>query len=286
MSVPDRFHLSIWPWNYAKDVTIASDVAAESAYPLTNMQSQTPNQPTVWDMSADTAIVLTGSSATERAATCWAIHNHTLPSDATARLRLYDGENQSGTEVYDSTALVVPNTIPWGSIITGIDEFGGYFEDDGYLKTHFSRWFDTVTFKSWQIDLSVPTPVNDMLQIDKLWLGFSYCPVDGPVHGTESIIVSPSIHTRKPGGGMDTVEDRDYRTFAARFEMVPNSERHVLRHILDRCKKGGDMLITFDPNDARSQRYELTSIYRRVSDGRFRGDYFNGNSFGLAAEEN
>lgn len=284
MSVPDRFHIS-WE-NDIDQFTIVSDVAAESAYPLTNMQNANANEWTVFDMTSDTTIQLTGTSATERSATCAAIHNHNLPSDATARWRFFSGESGGGTTEYDSTALQVPHTIPWGSIIAGVDSLGGYFEDEDGLKTHFSVWFDTIQYKSWQLDLSVPTPTDDTVKIDKLWIGFAYCPEFGPEFGTQSIIVDPSQHFRKPGGGMDTVIEPAYRSFVTDFRGTKNAERHVMRNILMRAKKGGDLLISFDPNDARSQGYELTSIYRRTSNSGFIADYYNGNAFALAAEEN
>lgn len=284
MTVPDRFHIS-WQ-NDIGQYTIASDVAAESAYPLTNMQNAIANKPTVIDMTSDTAIVMTGSSSTTRTATCFACHNHNLGDDATIRLRLYAGENQTGTKVYDSTATQVPHTIPFGSSIAGVDGAGGHFEDEGNFKPHFSLWFDSVEYKSWQIDFAVPTPTNATVSIDKLWLGFAYCPTYGPEYGAEGILVDPSRHFRKPGGGLDTVEHAAYRAFTCQFRGVKNAERHVLRNILDRAKKGGDLLITFDPNDARSQNYELTSIYRRTTDAGFRSEYYNGNALGLAAEEN
>ncbi len=284
MSLPDKFHIS-WK-NYIPEYTITSDVSAESAYPLTNMQNQNANELTVLDMTSDTTVEWTFSSATERAANCFAFHNHNLASDATIRLRLFSGEGQTGTTVYDSTATDVPHAIPFGSSIAGIDPAGGYFEDEGNMKTHFSLWFDTVTFKSAQIDIGCPSPTNDTLSVDKLWLGWAYAPTHGPRRDFGSELIDMSEHFRKPGGGMDTVEREAYRTLLLEFPLVVNAERHTLRNILDRAKKGGDLLITPDPNDAQSLFFEGTSIYRRTSDTGFIQTAYNINSFGLALEEN
>ena len=284
MSVPDRFHIS-WQNDIAA-FTLASDVAAETAYPLTNMQNPNANEFTVIDMTADSAVVLTGSSSTLRTATSFSIHNHTMPSDNTARLELFDGETQSGTTVYDSTVTAIAHTIPWGSIIAGIDAVGGHFEDEGNIKSHFSLWFDSVEYKSFRITISAPTSTDNLLRIDKLWLGFAFCPQYGPEFNHQSTQMDPSEHDRKPGSGMETVEDHSYREMAFEFNGVANSERHVLRHILDKAKKGGDLLITNDPNDAKSQNYEMTSIFRRTSNNGFAGAHFNWNDFGLSVEEN
>ena len=284
MSVPDRFHIS-WQ-NDIASYTIASDVAAETAYPLTNMQNANANEFTVIDMSADSAVVFTGSSATLRTATCFSIHNHTMPSDNTARLELFDGESQTGTTVYDSTTTSIAHTRPWGSIIAGINPLGGYFEATSNMKTHFSLWFESVEYKSFRITISAPTSTDDLLRIDKLWLGFAFCPRYGPEFNHQSTQVEPSEHDRKPGGGMETVEDYSYREMSFEFAGVENSERHVLRSILDEAKKGGDLLITNDPNDVKSQNYEMTSIFRRTTNNSFSAAKFNWNNFGLAVEEN
>lgn len=285
MSVPDQFHIS-WQ-NDIASYTLAADATVETAYPLTNAQSQGANEPAVLDMTGETAVAITGSSATTRTATCFAMHNHTAPDGTTVRLRLYAGEGQTGTVMYDSTATDVMHNIPFGSIIAGIDAIEGNFEDEGQMKAHFSLWFESVEYKSFQVDIANAGGfTNDLLQIDKLWLGFAYCPTYGPEHGWGATQLDDSIHQRKPGGGMDTVPGISRRVLNLDFKMLENSERHVLRHILDRAKKGGDLLITMDPNDTKSQNYETTSIYRRTSDMTFVSEFFNGNSFAISVEEN
>ena len=507
MTVPNRMHIS-WQ-NDIGEYTLASDGTPETAYPLTNLQNGNANQPTVFDMTADTALALTGSSATERTATCFSLHNHNMPSDNEVRLRLYAGESQAGkltrdtgetsfaldsstkymtvpdsagnsvvgamdfyarvnptdktpasneyyitkwttsgaqkawglgldttgvlqiilstdgstttttladsaptwstdmvsikaswddvtgyvtfyeytenTVGYDaaidgadfeylddndlwdqigdpvdtgitgalyaaSTSILmgagldatdarldgdfiraaayadgviigdfdarryvtgttmtneigdtvtiagtptvtetlesVAHTIPFGSVISGIDGMGGYFEAEGNSKPHFSTWFESVNYKSLRIDIAAPTSTDDLLSIDKIWLGFAYCPEYGISYGYTSSQVDKSQHQRKPGGGLETVEDFSYRALAVDFQGLKNSERHVLRNILDRSRKGGDLLLTLDPNDTNSRNYETTSIYRRKSDNGFRAAYYDGNTLGLAVEEN
>lgn len=284
MSVPDRFHIS-WQNDFTA-FTLASDVAAEAAYPLTNCQSKTANMPTVWDMSEDSSIAITGSSATQRTSTCFAVHRHTLQAGDTVRLRLYAGEDQSGTLVYDSGLVDAGSAIPFGSIIAGIDGFGNTFEETGNITTHKSIWFESVVYRSFQIDIAVTDPVNDEVAIDKFWLGYAHCPQYGPEWGFGSSLVDESEHQRKVGGGIETVDVPAYRRLQMDFKGLEQWERHVLRNILDRAKKSGDLLITMDPNDALSLRYETSSIYRRTSDASFIGAHYNWNELGLAVEEN
>ncbi len=285
MSVPDRFHIS-WQNDIAA-YTLAADVTVETAYPLTNCQNKFANRWTVLDMTGETTVAVTGSSATERAATCFAVHNHNCSDGTTIRLRLYPDESQGGTAVYDSGEQDVMHNVPFGSIIAGIDAIEGNFEDIDHMKTHFSLWFETVEYKSFRIDITNASGfTDDALRIDKLWLGFAYCPAYGPARGFGSALIDDSEHQRKPGGGMETVQGDVRRSLSLQFGFVQNSERHVLRNILDRAKKGGDLLLTMDPNDAQSYNYETTSIYRRTSDVAFVNAFYNSNDLGLSVEEN
>lgn len=287
MSVPDRIHIS-WE-NLLARYTLASDVAAEAAYPLANLANKHRSHWAAWDMTAATSVSITGSSAEERAANCWAIHNHDAPRGSTIRVRLYDGEGQGGNVVYDSGAVDVRNTVPLGSIIAAVDPLGSAFEDEGGLTVHVSRFFDGVMFKSFQIDIENPDGfAADLLRVDKLWLGVAWCPRYGIGHGWQSRLIDDSEHMQKPGGGMETVEGAVRRSLRVSFEAasLPNSERHIIRHALDRAKMSGDLLVTLDPNDARSQRYETSSIYRRTNGMTFTSAFFNGNAFSLDLEEN
>lgn len=297
MSLPDKFHIS-WR-NYASrvkdvsgdwvDVTLASTVAAESAYPLTNMQNQVANEPTVIDMTGETTVTITdtGSPDVNKYANCFRLHNHNLPKGTTIRLRLYPDINQGGAVVYDSGEVDVGNVVPWGSFMAGLDPIEGTYEEEGQLKVGKSLFFDTVQYKSFQLDITNTAGfTDDEIAIDKLWIGAAYAPVYGPVMGWEMILLDDSEHQRKPGGGMETVQFTPRRSLRVQFEAEPTTERNTMRHLLDRAKKSGDLLITTDPNDAHGYRYETTSIYRRTSRNAFTNAFYNGHNFGLAVEEN
>ncbi|MDX1489738.1 MAG: hypothetical protein R3332_00475 [Pseudohongiellaceae bacterium] len=286
MALRDSFHIS-WQNDLAA-FTLSSDVSAETAYPLTNLQSKIANKPLVIDMTGETTVAITDTDgATDRSATCFALHNHNFPDGTTVRLRLYPDATQGGTAVYDSGEVDVMHNVPFGALLAGIDQIEGNFEDESSLKTHVSLWFDTVTYKSFQIDITNDSGfTDDLLQVDKGWLGAAYCPEYGPEQGFESNLIEGSEHQRKPGGGMETVQREVRRSLALEFKVMSNAERHTIRHMLDRAKKSGDLLVTMDPNDAKSMNYELTSIYRRTSSQSFVARFFNGNDMALMLEEN
>lgn len=293
MSLTNSIHIS-WR-NRLADYTLAADVSVESAYPLTNCQNQIANQWTVFDMAGETTVAITGSGADFIPVNCFAMHNHSAPPGTTLRLRLYEGTGQTGAVLYDSDNdndgdHQVGNKVPFGSLIAGVDGLGSAFEDEGRLKPHYSLWFDVVQCRSWRIDITNASGfTDDVLRVDKFWLGYAYGLRYGVNNGWEFSQVNEAEDRRKPGGGLDTLEDCERRALSMQWSpySLENDELHTLLHLLNRAGRGGDLLVTLDPNDIRSKRYLTTSIYKRTgSKLAFTAAYFNANGLGLTLEEN
>lgn len=285
MSVPDRFHIS-WD-NLARIYTLVPSIAAESAYPLANLQNQVANEWAAFDMKSETTLTLTWSGDVARTVGCLALHNHNVPDGTTIRGRFYPEESLAG-EPFDTGALDVRTNIGFGSLIAGYDPIEIDFESLGHLKWHFSTWFPNVPHKSGQIDIVCEEGfVNDTLLIDKLWFGPTFCPAYGPERGFRAPVIEGSEHLRKPGGGMETVQREVRRSLALEFQGESDSERAVMLNImLGRAKMGSDLLITMDPRNSQNKKWELSSIYRRTSEMSFENAYYNGNALGLLLEEN
>lgn len=272
------------------DITLASTISPETAYPLTNMQNQNANEWTVFDMTGQTTIAITdsGSPDATQLATVAALHNHNLPRGTTWRVRLYDEIDQGGTVVYDSGSVDVGHVVQLGVLILGVDPLEGDYEDESFLKAHAEVIFDTVEYKSFRIDITNADGfTNDTIKIDKLWLGWLFETTYGAMPGSSFTGIEDSEHQRKPGGGMDTVQGAVRRSLNIDFgACLDDAEARAIRYLLDRAKMGGDIYIAYDPNDDRGMAYERNSIYRRTNDNSFVDRYYNGNSFGLAVEEN
>jgi len=287
VAVVDRIHIG-WS-SYVPGDTIASDRTAETQYPIANMQNSSPNSPTVFDLTGQTVMVLTNSNTVseDRTATCVAVHNHNLPIDTTIKLELFSLTGQGGSTVYDSGAVNVHKSIPFGSVIAGVDGFGSYFIEGSQLKTHFSILFTDVVFRSWRITITNSAGfTNNTISIDKLWLSFAWNPDINPSYGMRSTLLDASEHQKKPGGGVETISREVVRSIQMQFKQMENAQRHTIRHILERAKMGGDLFISADPNNAISLNFEMTSIFRRTNSMTFAHTFFDNNEFGLSVEEN
>lgn len=180
----------------------------------------------------------------------------------------------------------VTHNVPFGSIIAGINPIEGDFEDSDGRKTHYSDWFESANFKSGRVDIENTSGfTNDQLIIDKMWFGFAYGPEYGHSHNWSAVTYDSTRNQRKPGG-MESIKGEVRRGLQLDLRMFENYERQVLRFIQDQAAKYGDQLWTTDPNDTLSQRYETTSIYRRMDDMSIEGAFYNGNNMQYMLEEN
>ena len=306
MSLPDWFRIA-WQNDAARyrandawhTLTLACNRTVETAYPLTNMQSQRPNFPAAIVMTGQTSAEITDVDSEDdfRTANCFSLHNHNLPAGTTVRLQLYDAINQGGSLVFDSDDTEglanVENMIPMGADIAGIDPIEGAYEEEGKLKTHFSMWFPDVLYKSHKITITNADGfTNDVILIDKLWLAYAHSFDYGPSYDWDwGVNEDNDTQTPLAGGGYETINGGvTPRRMTLPFELLTQMERHVFRYIMGRAGngsgKGDDLLITMDPNDMKSQKYETTSIYVRLNDQSFRARIFNGNNTELALGEN
>lgn len=273
--------------NRLTDYTLSSSLAAESSYPLTNMLNQTKGEPTRWDMSSTTSTAITFSSATAYAANNFMLKGHNMPSDATVRLRLWQDAGQSGTLLYDSTATVIYLIIPWGEMIAGIDPWGNYYDPDTNLDPVFSLGFDTVNFKSGQIDISNPTPTNNLLEIDKMALFFGWTPTYNFEHGATSVIEDSTRLYETSAGGFLPSNFPARRKMEIDFTAMSDQDRSLLTHILvERTTKANDLYIVANPNATGVSKYMHTSIFKRANDAQFTQTSYNLNDYALTLREN
>lgn len=269
------------------DYSLSTSLAVESNFPLTNMLNQNKGEPTRWDMSSTTSTAITFSSATAYAGNAFMIKGHNMPSDATVRVRLYAGESQTGTLLYDSTATAIYLIIPWGEMIAGIDPWGNYYDPQSNLDTVFSVGFDTVEFKSAQIDIANPTPTNGILEIDKMALFFAWTPTYNFENGATTVIEDSTIMNQTVAGGFRPSNFPARRRMDINFSYMSDQDRSLLSHILvERTTKANDLYIIANPNATGVSKYLHTSIFKREGDSEFTQTEYNFNDYALILREN
>jgi hypothetical protein len=265
-------------------LTLTESPSAEALLPIANVLNVDRGKLTRWTGSP-TTVTITASrvSAGDSAfyASGFGIARHDFADDVTVRLRLYEGIDQTGAVAYDSTALTTATTIPWGVFIAGVDTWGATFSLG--IPSIFSNWFDPVAYKSLQIDIVNPTATT--LDIGRIYLGYAFVPTSNFSYGSVIEWIDPSKHNRTDGGGLRTETVPSYRRFEIPLDWMSDTNRERLSWLLERVTKGGDMLMTLNPNATGRESLENTAVCKRVVNNKFARRYNNINSTKLVLEE-
>jgi len=276
--------------NILTQMTLSSTLTAETAHPLANVVSQTKGLPARWDMTGQTALAIKGTSATEFAMTGMIMKGHNLASDSTGRLRIFAGESQTGDVVYDSDNVDGADKIhtirPWGEMIAGYDPWGGFYDDTSNLDPVYSLAFETIKGKSFQLDLDIPTPTNNIAEIDKLALFFAWTPDYNYEFGSPVTIEEDTEQSTTVAGGIYSVRRPCRRVLRPDFALMGDRYRDRLMAILDERQMVGDMYVILSPTATGFSKVQGTSIFKRVSEASYTHLMFNGSDVPLQFREN
>lgn len=276
--------------NLLTDMSLTSMQATDAIHPIANLLNQTKGVPTRWDVTSEAVITLKASSATARVMSGLMLKGHNLVEATTLRLRIWSGENQTGTVLYDSDDVTGADTIfrvrPWGEMLAGYDPWGGYCDADSVLDAVYTLAFEDVTGKSMQLDITLGTQPENIVEIDKLALFFAWTPQYnydwGAVFGTDDL----TEQARTVAGGYWSSARPVRRRIDLDFSLMEDMDRNRFLAILGAAGKTGDLYVIPNPNDVGWSWHMGASIYRRTNDYQYEQQMFNGSASALTLREN
>lgn len=256
--------------NILASMTLSSNVAAQTNFPLSNLVDETKGVPARFTMGTETVLTIKGTQADDFTINFLMAKRHNLLSDATVRTRVFS-DTAWTTEVYDSDdtegADVIYTEVPWGEMIAGVDPWGNYYDPDSNLDTVYTLPFETIVGKSIQVDITVPNPVNGMVKLDKLIGGFGWSPDEQFESGSVFQVQEPQTqHRLTRAGGLFTARRPARRRLSINFSNMPDDYRDVLMSILERRGMWRDLYIIANPNDTGYSKYLSSSVFRREDD--------------------
>jgi len=272
--------------NLNESLTVTSTPTAETAHPLGNTWNGIKGRPARWDFSASSTLVIKGTQATDVTMSGMILKGHNLANDSTIRLRIYPDPSQGGTAVYDSTVKTAHISRAFGEVIAGVNPIGSFYTASNNLDAVFSLAFGPVVGKSYQIDISVPTPTNDIVEIDQLALFFGWQPDFNFSYGYTSGVTEDTDHQVSRAGGLHTFDAPASRAIKCEFEVMSDLNSNILLDLLVSAKKGGNLYVIADPGATGYKKHLFNSIYKRDSQAERTGRFFNANAITLAMREN
>jgi hypothetical protein len=152
------------------------------------------------------------------------LYGHNLTGTATWRLRLYNGVNQTGTVVYDSTTLTPLTVTGWGSFQWGVEPWGsGVFAD--WQQPFYVLWFSEVFALSFKLELVDTLNPAGYLQASRLIIGRYLTPTFNAEYGLALAWETNSEQRRTLGGSVRTDRRASFRRLSFDLGLLDVSER-------------------------------------------------------------
>lgn len=152
------------------------------------------------------------------------LYNHNLSGTATWRLRLFNGANQTGTVVYDSTTLTPQTVVGWGAFQWGVEPWGSYIFRD-WEQPFYALFFADVLALSFRLELADSVNPAGYLQAGRLIIGRYLTPYFNASYGLSLSWDTNSLQRRTLGGSVRTDRRATFRRLQFDLETLDAGER-------------------------------------------------------------
>lgn len=194
-----------------------------STLPVTNLQVEGRAR-VARTTNATGTKTINGNFAGSTLCSALVLYGHNLTGTATWRLRLYNGVNQTGTVVYDSTTLTPLTVTGWGSFQWGVEPWGsGVFAD--WQQPFYVLWYAPVYALSFRLELVDTLNPAGYLQASRLIIGRYLSPFYNADYGLTLAWETNSEQRRTLGGSVRTDRRATFRRVSFDLSALDISER-------------------------------------------------------------
>ena len=174
------------------------------------------------------------------------LYGHNLSGTATWRLRLYNGTNQTGSVVYDSTTLTPQTVVGWGAFQWGVESWGSYIFRD-WEQPFYSLFFSDVYAVSFRLELVDTVNPSGYLQANRLIIGRYLSPYFNAAYGLALNWDTNSQQRRTLGGSVRTDRRATFRRLAFDLETLDAGERALWLDLARSASLHREMFISVYP---------------------------------------
>lgn len=247
--------------NLADAATLAASPALASALPVTNLQ-RAGRLPARTTSTADQTI--TGDWGSVQPVNVVALWRHNLSQEATWRVELWAGANQTGTKVYDSGG-VGGDLIPLGDLRWGVDPLGTTVQRGWTIAYQSVLFFTTAYARSFKITLSDSGNAAGYFQACRLWIGEYWSPADNFDYGATLAWQDESVQYRTDAGSLRTDVGALSRVLTFGLSWMAESDRASLTDILREVGKVNEVFLSIYPGTGGAQERDYQVIGKIAS---------------------
>lgn len=175
------------------------------------------------------------------------LYGHNLSGTATWRLRLYNGANQTGTVVYDSTTLTPQTVVGWGAFQWGAEPWGSYIFRD-WEQPFYSLFFSEVYAVSFRLEITDTGNPAGYLQASRLIMGRYLTPFFNASYGLSLTWDTNSVQRRTLGGSVRTDRRATFRRLAFDLETLDAGERALWLDLARSSSLHREMFVSVYPD--------------------------------------
>jgi len=212
--------------NKGDSATITASPAFESNFPISNVKNPLRSYFARTTGLATQEIYLNWGGDTH-SFTALNMSRINLSSAATVRFRIWSGENQTGTLVYDSGDVLAVPPKALGDLNWGIDPLGASLFTGWTGAIFTTLWFTQVYGQSAQITINDPANTDGYIKIGRLFTGFHFEPDYNMAWGMTISNENNHIKSRTDGGSMRVDLRSTYRKINFQLPELRDEQRAV-----------------------------------------------------------
>lgn len=229
----------------AVDAATLSSSDFTATLPVTNLQLEGRAR-VARTTNATGTKTINGNFAGTTLCSALVLYAHNLSAAASWRLRLYNGANQTGTVVYDSTTVTPAAVVGWGVFSWGVEPWGSSIYSDWEAPV-YSTYFTATLALSFRLELTDTSNPAGYLQAGRLLIGRYLTPAYNPAYGLALRWDTNSQQRRTLGGSVRTDRRATFRRLAFDLETLDVSERALWLDLARSASLHREMFVSVYP---------------------------------------
>jgi hypothetical protein len=244
--------------NLTNTGTLGSSGTFETNLPLTNLAI--PSRSKTARTTTDADFNITENFTESQYCSAFCITQFNFTTAATIRLRIYSGENQTGTLLYDSGVTNIYELKGWGEFIWAIPDSWGDTWNTEDTAPIFILFFDSVIFKSILVDISDSSNPDNYIEIGRMFYGQTS---ELAVDVDEGLSIGYEENTkqfRTASGTLRANQATPFRVLNFSRSVISDSEQLLLLQQTKKTGKRVDLLVSVYPDAEVAIKQEHTFI--------------------------
>lgn len=239
-----------------------SNIAA--SMPVTNLQNSLSQYFTRTTNTSD--LIINVDFAADQVISAVHLGRTNFTSAATWRIQCYDAASQTGTVVYDSTAIEFIVPLTFGELDWGVDAFGASAMED-WSQRFATHWFSPVAVRSMRITISDSANGDGYLQAGRLFIGRYFSPSVNCDWGASLRWVDTSEQYRTAGGSLRTENKYTYREIDVQLSWLDDGEATKLLDMQKGNGKRSDYFFSLFPSGSGQRKLHHEFIAKMQDTG-------------------